>query len=78
MAGKNSKDEGGDAQQVRSDFLWVYKRLGGRKALLEWAGDNAKEFFKMFFSVLPRSESAGLDGAEIIKALKELAGDEDG
>jgi hypothetical protein len=63
---------------VREDFWWVYQRLGGRRALHSWAEDNAKEFFKMFFSLLPKRSDTNGTAAELVNALRELAAEDDG
>ncbi len=65
-------------EHVREDFLWAYKRLGGRKALLSWAGENEKEFFKMFFTLMSKAAEQGLGSAELVNALRELAGEDEG
>lgn len=63
---------------VREDFWWVYQRLGGRRALHSWAEENEKEFFKMFFSLLPKKSDSGGAAYEFVNALRELAAEDDG
>ncbi len=71
-------DNGEGKSTVRDDFWWVYKELGGRRALLEWSKENAREFFKIFFSFFPKEGAKDTPQAELVAALKEMAGDEDG
>ena len=47
-------------KEVRSDFVWVYKRLGGRKALLEWAlhsKDAQETFYRELLRLMPKELS---------------------
>ena len=47
---KKNRDE-----SVKSDYYWVYRKMGGRDALLKWA-QNPKsmndEFFKQFKTIV--------------------------
>jgi hypothetical protein len=61
------------AERVREDFVWVYERLGGRDALLRWAEENAKEFFKTFFGLLQRPTAQEPDAGELVRALQAIS-----
>ena len=64
---------------VRTDFWWIYERMGGRLALLEWAETNAKEFFRMFFQLFPRDAKAEVNSVTaLVETLRELASEEAG
>jgi hypothetical protein len=60
-------------EKVRDDFRWVYGELGGREALLAWSRENEKEFFRMFFQLLPREAPRDPEGEALVEALCELA-----
>ncbi len=61
-------------ERVRDDFRWVYGELGGREALLSWSRENEKEFFRMFFQLLPRETGREPAGEALEEALRELEG----
>ncbi|PLX39825.1 MAG: hypothetical protein C0608_10830 [Deltaproteobacteria bacterium] len=63
----------GEKRGVREDFWWVYENLGGRKALLCWAEENAKEFFKIFFQLLSKDREERGGEEDFLRALRELA-----
>jgi hypothetical protein len=75
---ENSTDTEHKPDGVREDFWWVYQRLGGRRALHSWAEENEKEFFKMFFSLLPKRADTNAAAADLVSALRELAAEDDG
>ena len=58
---------------VKEDFWWVYENLGGRTALLGWAEENVKEFFKIFFQLLSKDREERGGEEEFVRALRELA-----
>jgi len=44
-------------KEVRNDFVWVYKRLGGKKALLNWAShskDAQETFYRELLRLMPK------------------------
>ena len=44
-------------KEVRSDFVWVYKRMGGKKALLAWAShskDAQETFYRELLRLVPK------------------------
>lgn len=52
-----------DYKAVRGDFVWVYKQLGGKKALLTWAAhskDAQETFYKELLRLMPK-EIAEID-----------------
>jgi len=64
------------AERVREDFRWVYEQMGGREALLRWAEENAKEFFRSFLSLVQKPGESDADHGDVLRALRELAEEE--
>lgn len=42
---------------IKDGFLWAYKKLGGKEALLKWAKGNQESYYKHVVSLLPREVS---------------------
>jgi hypothetical protein len=65
-------------ERVREDFWWVYEKLGGREALLCWAEENMKEFFKTFLGLFQKETPQGDSPELLVRALRAVAGEDDG
>ena len=59
---KGSKNKSTAA--VKTLLLAVNEKLGGEKAMLEWAKDNPTEFYKLLGRLIPQ-EVSGPDGGDI-------------
>ena len=50
--------------RFKEDCHWVHEKLGGRRALLEWARstpENKRDFYRMFSQLQPKESSKQLD-----------------
>ena len=70
LGGRQKGTSNARNENVMSNVINVFERIGGRDQMAIWAKENQTEFYKIYAKLLPQSMTADLSGEFILTIRK--------